>query len=136
MYYTTSKYIKMLLFNFYSFTIPFVIVTFASYYYFLKYDYEVWKKHRSYEGMKSEELVELYGLQRQNMIIMFSELFIGMFIWFALMSFTIDVLHIKMPVFLAFILNPLYLIFLQIYVIKKRLRKSTEIFKGAKRTAS
>jgi hypothetical protein len=136
MYYTTSKYIKMLLFNFYSFTVPFVIITSVSYYYFLKEDYEIWKKHRSYEGMKSEELVELYGLQRQNMIMMFSELFIGMFIWFAFMSFTIDVLHIKMPVFMAFILNPLYLISLQIYVIKKRLRKSTDIFKGAKRTAS
>ncbi|MFK7776399.1 MAG: hypothetical protein AB8F94_30030 [Saprospiraceae bacterium] len=126
----------MLLSSFYAFTFPFVIITFTSYYYFLKDDYEVWKKHRSYERMKSEELVELYALQRQNMIMMFSELFLGIVIWFALMSFTIDVLHIKMPLFLAYTFSPLYLISLQVYVIKKRLRKSTEIFKYAKRTAS
>lgn len=125
----------MLLSSFYSITVPFTILTFASYYYFLKDDYDVWKKHRSFEGMKSEELVEMLGQLRQNRIMMISELFLGVAIMVAFMSFMIDVLHIKMPIILAYTLTPFYMISLQVYVIRKRLRKSVEIFKTTKRTA-
>jgi len=123
----------MLLFN--SFSIPFLVVLSASYYFFLKDDYMMWKKHQSFEGLKSEELVELVAKLRNNRFMMMFELMIGIIVMVAFMSLLIDVLNIKMPLFLSFTLSPVYLISLNVYVFKKRMRKSIDIFKNAKRTA-
>ena len=126
----------MLLLSFYSYGFPFFIITVAAYYFFLKDDYKIWKKYRSFEGMKSEELVELVGQLRLNRIMMMLELLAGVIFMGVFMSLMIDVLHIKLPIFLVIPLIPLYLISLQIYVIKRRIRKSIKIFKTTKRTAS
>lgn len=125
----------MLLSIFSPYSISFMVINSAALYLFLKDDYLLWKKHQSFDGMKSEELVELMRQLKENRLMLFFELIIGFAIWFGFMVLTIDVLHIKWPTFLIVILIPIYFIGLQIYVIKKRMRKSIDIFKNAKRTA-
>lgn len=125
----------MLLLSFYSYAFLFLIITIGAYYFFLKDDYKEWKKHRTFEGLKSDELVKLMAKLRRNSYMMIFEFTMVFLIMFVFMTFMTNILNINMPTYLTLTLISLYIISSQIYILKKRMRKSIEIFKTAKRTA-
>jgi len=107
----------------------------AAYYFFLKDDYAKLKKHQSFDGLKSEELVELITKLQRNKYMTIFEMFGAAFCLFAFMALLIDGFDVKIPVFLVYTFPSLYLISSFVYVFKRRIKKSIEIFKNAKRTA-
>ena len=77
--------------------------------------------------------MKLIGKLKYNRYMMIFEIIIAMVFLFLFMTLMVDYLHVRIPILLILTLIPLYIISSQVYIIKKRIRKSIEIYKTVKR---